>query len=102
MPYVDLLFWNTGMFEATLEGISERPVAECTAVLVADALTRSFEGHVIPVNVDAQGFEHLYEKALFCQADVAVPLSGGSVHRMRSVSIRALPRHCNLEIGLSP
>ena len=20
MPYVDLLFWNTGMFEATLEG----------------------------------------------------------------------------------
>jgi hypothetical protein len=42
MPYVDLLFWNTGMFEATLEGISERLVAECTAVLVADALMRSF------------------------------------------------------------
>jgi hypothetical protein len=42
MPYVDLLFWNTGMFEPTLEGISERPVAECTAVQVADALTRSF------------------------------------------------------------
>jgi hypothetical protein len=37
-----MLFWNTGMFEATLEGISERPVAECTAVQVADALTRSF------------------------------------------------------------
>ena len=67
MPYVDLLFWNTGMFEATLEGISERPVAECTAVQVADALTRSFEGHVIPANVDARGYEHLYEKALFCQ-----------------------------------
>jgi hypothetical protein len=30
------------MFEATLEGISERLVAECTAVQVADALTRSF------------------------------------------------------------
>jgi hypothetical protein len=44
MPYVDMLFWNTGMFEATLEGISERPVAECTAVQVADALTRPFEG----------------------------------------------------------
>jgi hypothetical protein len=44
MPYVDMLFWNTGMFEATLEGISERLVAECTAVQVADALTRSFEG----------------------------------------------------------
>jgi hypothetical protein len=44
MSYVDMLFWNTGMFEATLEGISERPVAECTAVQVADALTRSFEG----------------------------------------------------------
>ena len=42
MPYVDMLFWNTGMFEATLEGISERLVAECTAVQVADALTRSF------------------------------------------------------------
>jgi hypothetical protein len=42
MPYVDMLFWNTGMFEATLEGISERPVAECTAVQVAGALTRSF------------------------------------------------------------
>jgi hypothetical protein len=37
MPYVDMLFWNTGMFEATLEGISERLVAECTAGEVADA-----------------------------------------------------------------
>jgi hypothetical protein len=42
MPYVDMLFWNTGMFEATLEGISERLVAECTAGQVADALMRSF------------------------------------------------------------
>jgi hypothetical protein len=67
MPYVDPLFWNTGMFEVTLDGISGRLVAECTAVQVADALTRSFEGHVIPVNVNARGFEHLYEKALFCE-----------------------------------
>jgi hypothetical protein len=42
MLYVDMLLWNTGMFETTLEGISERPVAECTAVQVADALTRAF------------------------------------------------------------
>jgi hypothetical protein len=42
MLYVDMLLWNTGMFEATLEGISARPVAECTAVQVADALTRAF------------------------------------------------------------
>ena len=42
MPYVDMLFWNTGMLEVTLEGISERLVAECTAVQVADALTSSF------------------------------------------------------------
>jgi hypothetical protein len=49
MPYINMMFWNTGMFEATLEGISERPVAECTAGRVADALTRSFEGHVMRV-----------------------------------------------------
>ena len=55
MPYLDMLYSNTGMFEPTLESISERPVAECTAVQVADALTRYFEGHVIAVNVDARG-----------------------------------------------
>ena len=49
MPYINMMFWNTGMFEATLEGISERPVAECTAGQVAYALTRSFEGHVMRV-----------------------------------------------------
>jgi hypothetical protein len=42
MSYIDMLLWNTGMFEATLEGISERLVTECTAVQVADTLTRSF------------------------------------------------------------
>jgi hypothetical protein len=60
MPYVDMLFWNTGMFEGTLEGISERPVAECTAVQGADALTKSFEGHVMPVNVDPRGYERQF------------------------------------------
>ncbi len=42
------------------EGISERPVAECTAAQVADALTRSFEGYVMPVNVSARGYEHRF------------------------------------------
>jgi ribosomal protein S18 acetylase RimI-like enzyme len=40
--------------------ISERPVAECTATLIADALTRSFEGYVMPVNVSAEGYEHRF------------------------------------------
>jgi len=52
MPYVVTLFWNTGMFETTLEDISERPVAECTVVQVADALTRSFDRPFRPENVD--------------------------------------------------
>ena len=39
------------------EGISEQPVAECTAAQVADALTRSFEGYVMPVDVSARGYE---------------------------------------------
>ncbi len=37
--------------------ISELPVAECTAAQVADALTGCFEGYVMPVNVDARGYE---------------------------------------------
>ncbi|MBA2712332.1 MAG: GNAT family N-acetyltransferase [Rubrobacteraceae bacterium] len=48
------------MLEENIEGISRRPVAECTAAEVADALTRSFEGYVMPVNVDAQGYEHRF------------------------------------------
>lgn len=42
------------------DGISERPVAECTAARVADALTSCFEGYVMPVNVDARGYEHRF------------------------------------------
>src|SRR5918912_2151985 len=48
------------MSKTNIEGISERPVAECTAAQVADALTRSFEGYVMPVNVSAQGYERRF------------------------------------------
>ena len=43
-----------------IEGISILPVAECTAAQVADTLTRSFEGYVMPVNVSAQGYERRF------------------------------------------
>lgn len=43
-----------------LDDISDLPVAECTASGVADALTRSFEGYVMPVNVSARGYEHRF------------------------------------------
>ena len=55
MHYIDMMFCNPGKFEATRKGISERPVAGCAAGQVADALTRSFEGHVMAVNADAHG-----------------------------------------------
>ena len=42
------------------EGISRRPVAECIAAQVADALTKSFEGYVMPVHVTAQGYERRF------------------------------------------
>ena len=48
------------MAQETNEGISRRPVAECTAAGVADALTKSFEGYVMPVNVTAQGYERRF------------------------------------------
>jgi ribosomal protein S18 acetylase RimI-like enzyme len=48
------------MSQAANEGISRRPVAECTASQVADALTKSFEGYVMPVNVTAEGYEHRF------------------------------------------
>jgi hypothetical protein len=38
-----------------MDGITERPVA-----LVADALTRSFEGYVVSVDVSARGFENRF------------------------------------------
>src|SRR5215218_1874712 len=42
------------------EGISRRPVAECIAAQVADALTKSFEGYVMPVHVTAHGYERRF------------------------------------------
>src|SRR5215210_5643229 len=48
------------MSQVNMEDISERPVAECNAAQVADALTRSFEGYVMPVNVSAQGYERRF------------------------------------------
>jgi ribosomal protein S18 acetylase RimI-like enzyme len=48
------------MSQATNEDISRQPVAECTATQVADALTKSFEGYVMPVNVTAQGYERRF------------------------------------------
>jgi ribosomal protein S18 acetylase RimI-like enzyme len=48
------------MSQASIEDISERPVAECTAAQVADALTNSFEGYVMPVNVSARGYERRF------------------------------------------
>jgi ribosomal protein S18 acetylase RimI-like enzyme len=48
------------MSQPNIEGISERPVAECTATLIADALTRSFEGYVMPVDVSAQAYERRF------------------------------------------
>ena len=43
-----------------IEGISERPVADCNAAQVADALTRCFEGYVMPVSVSPQGYERRF------------------------------------------
>ena len=48
------------MSQVNIADISGRPVAECTATQVADALTRSFEGYVMPVNVSAQGYERRF------------------------------------------
>ena len=43
-----------------IDDICATPVAECTAAQVADALTRSFEGYVMPVNVSAQAYERRF------------------------------------------
>jgi ribosomal protein S18 acetylase RimI-like enzyme len=48
------------MSTVNFDDICARPVAECTSSEVADALTRSFEGYVVPVNVSAQGYEHRF------------------------------------------
>lgn len=48
------------MSTVSIDGISGTPVAECTASLVADALTRSFEGYVMTFNVSAQEYERRF------------------------------------------
>ena len=48
------------MSGVNLDDIRDLPVAECTAARVADALTRSFEGYVMPVNVDARRYEQRF------------------------------------------
>jgi len=48
------------MSQVNIEGISIQPTTECTAAQVADALTRSFGGYVMPVNVSAQGYERRF------------------------------------------
>ena len=50
------------MFRVNFDGISGQPVAECTAAQVADALTRSFEGYVVPVKVSAHGYERRFRQ----------------------------------------
>lgn len=48
------------MSRVNIDGITGRAVAEYTAAEVAEALTRSFEGYVMPVNVNAQGYERRF------------------------------------------
>jgi ribosomal protein S18 acetylase RimI-like enzyme len=48
------------MLQANFDGISATPVAECTAAQVAEALTRSFEGYVMPVDVSPRGYEYRF------------------------------------------
>jgi ribosomal protein S18 acetylase RimI-like enzyme len=48
------------MSHANIDDISKRPVAACTAAQVADALTRSFEGYVVPVNISAGAYERRF------------------------------------------
>jgi ribosomal protein S18 acetylase RimI-like enzyme len=48
------------MSGVNVDDISYRPVADCNAAQVADALTRCFEGYVMPVNVSPQGYERRF------------------------------------------
>src|SRR5215210_2249428 len=48
------------MSHANIDDISKRPVAACTAAQVADALTKSFEDYVVPVNVSAEAYERRF------------------------------------------
>jgi ribosomal protein S18 acetylase RimI-like enzyme len=48
------------MSHVNFQDISKRPVAACTTAQVADALTRSFEGYVVPVNVSPEAYERRF------------------------------------------
>jgi ribosomal protein S18 acetylase RimI-like enzyme len=48
------------MMQVNIDGISATPVAECTAAQVAGALTRSFKGYVVPVDVSPRGYEYRF------------------------------------------
>lgn len=48
------------MTKTNFEEISFRPVTECTGSEVADALTRSFEGYLVPVNVSTRAYERRF------------------------------------------
>lgn len=40
--------------------IAARPVAECTSAQVAEALTRSFEGYLVPIQFTPQAYERRF------------------------------------------
>jgi ribosomal protein S18 acetylase RimI-like enzyme len=48
------------MSHVNFQDISKRPVAACTTAQVADTLTRSFEGYVVPVNVSPEAYERRF------------------------------------------
>ena len=48
------------MSHVNFQDISKRPVAACTTAQVADALTKSFEGYVVPVNVSSEAYERRF------------------------------------------
>jgi len=48
------------MSQVNTEGISGDLIAKCTAAQVADALTGSFEGYVMPVDVSAQEYQYRF------------------------------------------
>ncbi|HEY4575281.1 MAG TPA: hypothetical protein VIJ26_14990, partial [Thermoanaerobaculia bacterium] len=42
------------------QGLSSRPVADCTSAEVAAAFTRSFEGYVVPLRFTPQAYERRF------------------------------------------
>jgi hypothetical protein len=42
------------------QGLSSRPVADCTSAEVAAAFTRSFEGYVVPLRFTPEAYERRF------------------------------------------